>query len=218
MATLPSGYTQLEYIEGTGTQYINTNFYPNQDTGLEMQMEFIDANLSNLAAMFDCRANGLYYGLYKASSSNWNLTFFYGNIYNQFFTINYNTIYTVSIKKNVGTVNDISLTYSYSSFQLAAPLFLLASNESGNPVSITKGKIYYVQLYNGNSLVHDLIPCKNPLGEVGLYDLIGQNFLNNSGTGSFIAGPTIASSNIYVKIGDVWQPVTGIYTKTNNTW
>ena len=31
-ALLPSGYTRLEYIETTGTQYINTGFVPNQDS------------------------------------------------------------------------------------------------------------------------------------------------------------------------------------------
>ena len=30
--------------------------------------------------------------------------------------------------------------------------------------------------------------------------------------------PYSISSNMYVKIDNVWQPVTGIYTKTNNTW
>ena len=29
---LPSGYTELQYIESTGTQYINTGFQPNQNT------------------------------------------------------------------------------------------------------------------------------------------------------------------------------------------
>lgn len=28
LSGLPSGYTQLEYIESTGTQYNNTNFIP----------------------------------------------------------------------------------------------------------------------------------------------------------------------------------------------
>ena len=34
--SLPSGYTRLEYIESTGTQYIDTGFIPNQDTRIDM--------------------------------------------------------------------------------------------------------------------------------------------------------------------------------------
>ena len=30
--SLPSGYTPLEYIKSSGTQYINTGFNPNQNT------------------------------------------------------------------------------------------------------------------------------------------------------------------------------------------
>ena len=38
MATLPSGYTQLEYIESTGTQYIDTGFKPNNNTVFEVDL------------------------------------------------------------------------------------------------------------------------------------------------------------------------------------
>ena len=35
--TLPSQYQQLEYIESTGTQYIDTEFIPNSNTTIEMK-------------------------------------------------------------------------------------------------------------------------------------------------------------------------------------
>ena len=35
---LPSGYTQVEYIGSTGTQYINTGFIPNQGTRVVMEI------------------------------------------------------------------------------------------------------------------------------------------------------------------------------------
>ena len=34
---LPSGYTQLEYIQSSGTQYIDTGIKPNQDTSIEIE-------------------------------------------------------------------------------------------------------------------------------------------------------------------------------------
>ena len=33
------------------------------------------------------------------------------------------------------------------------------------------------------------MPCKDPSGNVGLYDLVGGQFYGNSGTGVFAAGP-----------------------------
>ena len=34
---VPEGYTQLEYIESSKTQYIDTGFKPNQDTKAEIK-------------------------------------------------------------------------------------------------------------------------------------------------------------------------------------
>ena len=36
VGVLPAGYTQLEYIESNGTQYIDLEFYPDQGTVIEM--------------------------------------------------------------------------------------------------------------------------------------------------------------------------------------
>lgn len=33
---LPKGYVQLEYIESTGTQYIDTNFFPSENSSNEI--------------------------------------------------------------------------------------------------------------------------------------------------------------------------------------
>ena len=40
MRILPDGYTQLKYIESTGTQYINTGFKPNQDARVVANLKF----------------------------------------------------------------------------------------------------------------------------------------------------------------------------------
>ena len=73
--------------------------------------------------------------------------------------------------------------------------------------------LYHCQIYNGNTVIRNYIPCKNAGGVVGLYDLIGQKFYGNSGTGSFTAGPEVippSNDAIYVKINDVWKQIDGI--------
>ena len=37
--SLPSGYKRLEYIQSSGTQYIDTGFKPNQDTGITIDFQ-----------------------------------------------------------------------------------------------------------------------------------------------------------------------------------
>ena len=45
MASLPSGYTQLEYIESTGTQWINTEFYPKYNSRIMIDIEGLGSTL-----------------------------------------------------------------------------------------------------------------------------------------------------------------------------
>ena len=46
---LPSGYTQVEYIESTGTQYIDTGIIPTNNTKFEMDFQLTDITPSNVA-------------------------------------------------------------------------------------------------------------------------------------------------------------------------
>jgi hypothetical protein len=49
---LPEGYTQLDYIESTGTQYIDTGFKPNQDTKIYMNVTPLNLDSATVGAFF----------------------------------------------------------------------------------------------------------------------------------------------------------------------
>lgn len=51
--------------------------------------------------------------------------------------------------------------------------------------------IYSCQIYDNGTLVRDYVPCINPSGEVGLYDLVGGKFYGNAGSGVFVTGPEV---------------------------
>ena len=40
---LPDGYTKLEYLQSSGTQYIDTGVYPNQDTRVVCDVELLES-------------------------------------------------------------------------------------------------------------------------------------------------------------------------------
>ena len=52
---LPTGYTQLEYIEGTGTQWINTGvkMLPNIETYLKLSYSSVPSDFYNYGVYFD---------------------------------------------------------------------------------------------------------------------------------------------------------------------
>lgn len=55
LSGLPSGYTQLEYIESTGTQYIDTGIIPTDETkGENLIHDFVPCkNSSNEVGLYD---------------------------------------------------------------------------------------------------------------------------------------------------------------------
>ena len=58
------------------------------------------------------------------------------------------------------------------------------------PTSLNKSRLWSCQVWYDGQMVRNLIPCRNPDGVVGLYCLVTGQFYSNSGTGSFIAGPS----------------------------
>ena len=219
MAILPSGYTQLEYIESMGTQYIDTGFKPKYNTRVVMDVE--PTMVSSWSALFGCRnqasstASLAYLG--ACPNSTQIRSDYYGNSQ----VANVTTVLTrfiVDKNSNVFTALEQTITNTSSSASSQLNMLLMALNNMGRPYYYLKGKLYSCKIYDNGTLVRDFIPCKNPSDIIGLYDLVYTTFYPNAGTGTFIAGPEIAQPNMYVKISNVWQPVTGVYTKTNNTW
>lgn len=218
MANLPSGYIELEYIESTGTQYIDTEFKPNQNTRIISEIELVETP-DVVVGIFGARKawNEKNYSLSCTTTPSYRSDYntlisqnFSGNILQEKITVDKN--------KNVTTIGTQTLSYSSSSFQCEQNLMIFCWNQNGTPVSFSKIKLYSFKLYDNDELILDLIPCKTNTGAIGLYNIINNLFYANPASESLIAGPEINKPNIYVKINNIWQPVTGIYTKTNNTW
>ena len=53
-------------------------------------------------------------------------------------------------------------------------------------------RYYYVKIFDSSTLIFDGVPCyRKSDGKTGLYDLIGQAFVPNSGTEEFILGQNV---------------------------
>ena len=182
---LPSGYTRLDYIQSSGTQYIDTGFKPNQDTRVLIDIE----NLSSAQASF--------FGA-RASQNAASFTFFsltattgrsdYGTSKQSMSFTNTVGRYTVDQNKNVCTANDVTATGTANTFQLTNNLYLLALNQADEAAQKASGKLYSAQVYDNGTLVRDFIPCKNASGAIGLWDNVNSVFYANAGTGTFSTG------------------------------
>lgn len=181
---LPKGYTELAYIEATGTQYINTGFNPNQDTRVVCDVLFqVPAEYSS-NYLFGCRTS---------SSQNKFAINGYNGRYESHY--NNNTLYlqdSLSIRfvldknKNVTVSNGETYTQTYANFTCPGSLYLFAMNNNGSVYSNASARLYACQIYDNGTLVRDFVPCVSDAYGIGLYDMVNGKFYANAGSGTFI--------------------------------
>lgn len=197
---LPDGYTQLEYIQSSGSQYINTGFKPNQDTKISITVDF---PLSG--------TTWLYGGRTSAGSNSLGFLCEGGNHYRFDYASSINELatkptgkFTIDSDKNKCYINgELVLTATYTTFASPVNMYIFNNNNNGSLSGGSSAKLYNCSIYNNGVLIRSFIPCKNASGTVGLYDSINNQFYQNAGSGTFIAGPEI--SPIEDKGGPFWR-------------
>lgn len=186
---LPEGYTEVQYIQSSGTQWINTGLKPNQNTRAALT---VDAKPSTAAAWLFGARNGNTDRTFGLLSFNSQYRSDYNNSTEEYSTVTPSGKFTVDKDKNVTKFNGtIGVTAKSGVFQCTYPMFLFANNNAGTAAGFGSFKLYVCQLYDNGNLIRDFVPCIDPTGAVGLYDLVDGKFYGNAGTGSFTAGPVV---------------------------
>lgn len=195
---LPEEYTQVDYIEATGTQYIDTGVVINNTIGYDITLKFNDyggmfgrfvANEYKIICQYfttQQSETALTYGASSDNSGNTTYHLYDSNIYlnkanyklqNKKLSINGTQVHTFT--------SNISSSWD-KTFWLFA--------QSG---VMGKGRIYNAKLSKDGNIVRNFIPCfRNSDNEVGMYDIVNNVFYTNIGTGDFIAGNISVLPNI----------------------
>ena len=194
---LPAEYQQVEYIEGTGSQYFDTGTKLTQNHKLEM-----------IISHFDTSGNRKVFGS-RASATASNFSVLSGpvsgimSIVTDFFNYQNNRLayvidgdenMNIIISNTILKINDSEKEVTnYNEFTTPETAYLFNCNGSYpsgyKPACM---RLYMFKLYENENLICNYIPCyKKSDGEVGLYDLINKVFLTNIGTGEFIKGKNI---------------------------
>lgn len=189
---LPNGYKQLEYIESTGTQYLQGNISELTDSA-EIKIDVYSYNF---------RYDAGFFGLYNSTTNIRSFFTGYGfenSIYVSSYPVQKYTVapgtavtgdHTIERKSNgdiyvdgskiTDVLNDVSLSpfANMTSFVVCrTSLFTIILPARYKRITI-KNKL-------------DLVPAKNSSNVVGMYDLVSGQFFTNAGTGDFIAGPEV---------------------------
>lgn len=215
---LPDGYTQLEYIESTGTQYIDTGINPDRTSRFELNFIQTTHNTSIMGAYSDTnnRVQAFRGAISGADSSFFEFRVFSGTSHTDYSNVLYsnNTKLNVvfDIKNLKGTVNGnvVNLT-DMGGGNISYPVWLFCANNAGSIATASNSKLYSYEHYKNDILIQKLVPCKNSSNVVGLYDIVNGVFHQNAGTGTFTAGAVAPTPNAPIEIESVGD-------KTKNLW
>ena len=218
---LPEGYTQVEYIESSGRQRIDTGVNPaGKAIGVDATFKFnrivndrwlfgdiywnsvkglstYEIGIYNnyfIFEMTDPSGNILIHSEIPADTEKHNLKF---NITGQRGSFDGEPLtYLDTINENGNIIDSCNYTLY---------LFARNGNISGNYYFAVKARIYEFKIYDSAELIRYYIPCiNNSTGKAGLYDFITGAFYGNIGSGDFTYGnevtPTITSSSSLVSI------------------
>ena len=192
-SVFPEGYTQLEYIESTGTQVIDLGLKWAYNISTKTVCEMLAAESTALGCVGARSSATVVWGNFSSNTNNnytcfgnkVNVTFFQNMVDGQFHeweTTN-TGFYLDGVKKTDLSGSDDTLV-SNDNIGLFGRY-----DGAGNIERCGQWRIKSHQTYDNNVLIQNLIPAKrNSDSVLGMYDTVSGNFFTNTGTGEFTAG------------------------------
>lgn len=208
-------YTQLEYLEATGTQGFQIDVLPTHNTKIVVEFYANDTSNRNIS-------HGYGFGL-RMANAQYRLRYYNDG---ETYDTNYPVVVGEKVKLQWGQgkfyVNDV-LRYSIENREFTAGNWITIFCY-GNPGTygdktvisdFNPGRIYSYKIYDGDTLIRDLVPVKRTSNNlVCLYDKLNKTYYTNVGSGTFVAGPEISPSTVIsVTPSAKEQVIEGVFKK-----
>ena len=169
---VPAGYTEVEWIQSSGTQYIDSGVTETSDMAVSCHFDVDTVASDYLFGSQQNSANLSYNGIFKNNMLEYNYA-----------EVGFTAANSIELAEEVVgstnniTINGVSHTLSTGTPQNVSMLiFGIRRNTGAMRPYGGKAKLRYFKIKKGSNTVRDFVPCKNPAGIVGLYDLVGGEF------------------------------------------
>ncbi len=188
-------FIPLEYIESTGTQYIDTGIRPIDITEMIADFAFTNANLRSSAIVAAVKLSDNlcnYVGehsVFNGFGENWGSTSAGYTRFGVSHDTNRHTwkVDTTTFEFYLDNIFKATQTNGQNidtTFTIASTGFLTLQG--------TTGRFYSVKFSMNDTILRDFVPAKRTTDdEVGMFDLVTGQFFANSGEGDFIPGPEV---------------------------
>lgn len=191
----PQYDAEIEYLESTGTQWIDSEIKATNDIGISISGSMLDRTSGQFPVMVGTQLTdwSKYISIYQDNNTVSLET--YNGTSDSMKSLNCPVSSTFEGKINWLESNTIVLKYQEKEFSSACTVpnldfnigIFCAISENG-PESFSKSHIISFSISKGSTIVRDFIPVrKNGIGY--LYDKVSKKLFGNSGTGDFVLGP-----------------------------
>lgn len=176
----------IDYIESTGTQYIDTGIYGSDKIDVEMciipKVGFsgwrfpLGSNQANVNRSYLIGINSLTTTTVQRGT----------NIYHDDrFSFQIDAEYTLKFIGTQFTINGNNIcTVSDQTFTSPVTMYLFACNTAGSATAFAPVALKYCKIWESGTLVRDFVAAMEN-GHAGLYDNVTGQFYSNAGTGDF---------------------------------
>lgn len=167
--------TILEYLQFNANMVFDTGVICTQDTKIEVNFTRESSTAQYLYGVRTTNNTASVTG-YLTSSGAWR----FGNTYRNA-TTSQNEDYTIVVSKSGLTINESSYKFVATVKNFTCPYTLTigsartTSGAKSSPQFV--GKIYYFKMWDGDSLILDLVPASNSNGVHGFLDRVTNTFM-----------------------------------------
>lgn len=184
---IPTAYQEVEYIQSSGSQYIDTTVSGGSSSAYEIKFNPLGTTATAYEQYF-AGARNAFPKLHCNSSTQ---TIFCSTSGNDAFLAHLANVDMVVSYDGAEVYldgNQVVATTSTGWGNMTWYVF----NAHGESQYKSSMRLYYLKMYKDGSLVRDFSPCYRVSDNIaGLWDRVGKTFYTNIGTGSFVVGADV---------------------------
>ena len=186
-------YTELEYIESTGKQYIDTGVFGNENLVIQASYKLSDGNsvcyLFGACRTYDTNVFAMSYNPLNNKLYRYFIgarTEIYGSVNNDAFS-KITDVQNSSFSKDKVVIN--TEEYNVTSrvpFSTPVTMTIFARKEPNKVTYFSKIKLRSFKMISNEKIIKDFIPVLDSNNKPALYDKVENKFYYNEGSGEFL--------------------------------
>lgn len=190
---LPAGYQEVEYIENTGTQYIDTGYIPDYTKDIDIEVISTPSVLNSRYCLLSNYSTSRHLSL-ELQHNKGRCFYNNGNVDSSIGTMSTTTpnvylfSYDATNKKYNLTFNNETKTGNMNATETSEASMLAFVDQAKRYYTFNKSiKIHSIKISENGILIRKFVPCYRKSDyKPGLYDTVTKEFYTNQGSGEFL--------------------------------